>query len=136
MKLFCTVNQYIITDCQTFFGIDSSSERLAKLTSQFVTRYKITDNFLCKLSISASIAVIYKTVDISELCNLNVFVVVCLLSLFYGEIKKYIKSGRSLKMSVIILCVSTFLSTVYLVVSVPRCGMGLSDWVHLVQLSA
>jgi len=31
MKLLLTVNQHIITDCQTFFDIDSPSERLAKL---------------------------------------------------------------------------------------------------------
>jgi len=51
MKLFRTIglNQGIITDCQTFFGNDSPNDRLAKLTSQFVTRYKSIDNLLCKL---------------------------------------------------------------------------------------
>ena len=49
MKLFRTVNSEIITDCQTFFGVDSPSVRLAKLTVQFVARYKSTDNYICKL---------------------------------------------------------------------------------------
>jgi len=40
MKLCRTINQVIITDCQTFFGIDSSSERLAKFNYQSI-RYEI-----------------------------------------------------------------------------------------------
>jgi len=63
MKLFRTVILDIITDCRTFFGVDSPRERLAKLTSQFVTRYKSTDNFCINYSnsINISIAVIHKT---------------------------------------------------------------------------
>ena len=49
MKLFRTVNSEIITDCQTFFGIDSPSVRLSKLTVQFVARYNTSDNYICNL---------------------------------------------------------------------------------------
>ena len=41
MKFFRTVSSEIITDCQTFFSIDSPSIRLAKLTVQFIVKYKI-----------------------------------------------------------------------------------------------
>ena len=49
MKLFRTVNSEITTDCQTFFGIDSASLRLSKLTVQFVARCSTTINYICNL---------------------------------------------------------------------------------------
>jgi len=49
MKLFRTVNSEIITDCQTYFGIDLPSVRLSKLTVQFIARYNTTDNYICNL---------------------------------------------------------------------------------------
>ena len=49
VKFFRTVNSEIITDCQTFFGIDSPSGRLSKLTVQLIARYNTTDNYICNL---------------------------------------------------------------------------------------
>ena len=49
MKLFRTVNSEIITGCRTFFGTDSPSVRLSKLTVQFIARYNNTDNYICNL---------------------------------------------------------------------------------------
>jgi len=54
MKLFRTVNSEIMTNCQTFFGIESpsvSNVYTSRKTNYaiFVVRYKNMDNYICKL---------------------------------------------------------------------------------------
>jgi len=47
MKLFKTVNNEVIKDCQRFFKFQSPSELLESRTDKFVHKYKRCDNLLC-----------------------------------------------------------------------------------------
>jgi len=67
-----------IMDCQTFFDIDWLTLQVNLLLNLPVNlirdiKYRQFLGYIFQIVINVSIAVIYKTADISELCNLNPF---------------------------------------------------------------
>ena len=48
-KLFKTSNKDVVDECSLYFGFNSASDRIARFSVRFITRFNNSDNLLCQL---------------------------------------------------------------------------------------